>query len=199
MSEFDDAEAANSQLRQVLSILNTFLRKLHDEGLTFNSKEDLKNCLQAAKNVERIMVSLESKDSLEIFLSQVPNLFSFDRDQLQKMCDIVLSKVLTALGVSTSCVRTCIEEYIKLCGLERLESVLSSVIFCSEIYRVLLDYMASSESGMDEIAIRYQSQLISCMWQHETDSLNFENWLYDWLKSDMSGKSIAVALMVIES
>lgn len=188
--------------QSVLSAFNAFFHKLqNNEWLSRSSKEDIKNCLHSAQKVETVLQTLDATNCLTNFTSLVPNLLSsgFDINQLKNVSDIVLTMVLTAPGVSLVCARTCFDEYFKLYGSERFEQVLSSVIFCSEIYRVLLDYLASSEGGVGKVEINLQSNIFSQIWKSETDVEKMQCMFYEWLKADTTGQNVAVALMIINS
>lgn len=195
MSDLDSSTIIDNQ--PVFSAFNCFLRKLReDEWLSQSSNADFKNCLHSAKTVERVLETLADNGSLNSFTALVPDLFGLDLCQLQKACDIVLSMILTAQGVSLLCVKTCINEYLQLCGSDRFKHVLSSTIFCSEIYRVLLDYLASFEGDLEQRGIELQSHIFIHLWRAESDTEMLKETFYKWLVSDSSGHKIAAALQV---
>lgn len=187
----------NLENQPVFAAFNIFLQKLkNEEWLSRGSKEEIKCCLNSAKTVEKMLVSLEQSGSLDTFLSLCPNLYGFEKSNLVSICDTVLDMVLSAPGMSLACVRTCVDEYFVECGSERFEKVLSSLLFTSDVYRVLLDYIIISDGNLNETGIRLQSQLISRLWKHESDTQKLIDCFHDWIKLDVSGKNIAIALMV---
>ncbi|XP_034243214.1 uncharacterized protein LOC117646415 [Thrips palmi] len=182
----------------VYCAFNCFVEKLKDtDWISHSSKEEIRNCLQSAKAIEKMLDTLETNGALDNFMALVPELHGLEWEQLRKASDIVLSMVLTAPGVSAPCVRTCIDEYIELCGSDRFENAVSSVLICSEIYRVLLDYIASFEGHLKQTAIELQSYVFMCLWRNESDLGKLEQTFYNWLKQDTSGQNIAVAMQVI--
>lgn len=190
--------ASNIENHPVYSAFNSFIQKLKDvQWVSLSSREEIKSCLLSAKAFEKMLDTLETNGALNSFMALVPDLYGLELDQLRKASDIVLSMVLTAPGVSLACVRTCIDEYFQLCGSERFEHVLSSVLICSEIYRVLLDYIAGFEGHLKQTAIELQSHIFISMWRNESDLKKLDQTVYSWLKNDLSGKNIAVAMQVI--
>lgn len=181
----------------VYCAFNCFIEKLKDaEWLSRSSKEEMKNCIHSAKAIETMLDTLESNGALNSFMALVPELYGLELEQLRKASDVVLSMVLTANGISVSCVRTCIEEYLKLCGSDRFEHVVSSVLICSEIYRVILDYIASFEGDLKQTSIELQSHVFRSMWRYEPDLEKLEQSSYNWLNCDTSSPNIAVAMQV---
>lgn len=201
MSEFDSTSAtSNTECQEVMSAFISFLQNLNEnEWLSQSSKEEIKSCLHSARNIEKILDGLKTNGSLEAFVNLLPNLYGYNVDQICNACDITLRMVLTASGVPLPCVRTCIDEYLKLCGSERFENVLASVIFSSEIYRVLLDFIATTDNDFESHQINLQSHLFRNLWKTETHTQNLTDKFYKWLKTDLSGKNIAVSLQVVYS
>ncbi|KAK3930256.1 Myoglobin [Frankliniella fusca] len=202
MSDFDSSNAfPSNECQQVLSAVTSFFQKLHEnEWLSQSSKEEIKSCLHSARNIEKILDGLQSNGSLEDFLDLLPDLYGHNLDQISKPCDIILCMILTASGTPLPCVRVCIDEYLKLCGSERFEVVLASVIFSSEILRVLLDTIASSsDHSLESYKISFQSQVFRKLWKSETNSTILKDKFFKWLKSDLCGNNIAVAMQVVSS
>ena len=191
------SSAENAEVENALSAFSNFFQMLKgNEWLSRISKEEMKNCLRAAKCVEQVLETLESTDSLGNFIDLLPDVYGLTVEQMRSVSDVVLEMVLSASGVALPSARVCVYEYLRLCGSDRFEHVLATVIFQSEIYRVLLDYLASSDNAAEHSGSMLQSQVLSHMWKVESDSSKLNELLRSWLASDESGQNMTVAILV---
>lgn len=189
----------NADIQTALSALTNFIQMLKcNEWLSRISKEEMKSCLHSAKCIEKLLETLDNSESLENFISLLPNAHDLKMEQLRNACDVVLEMVLSAPGVALPCVRVCIDEYFQLCGSDRFECVLSTVLFQSEIYRVLLDYLASSDDDIEHSGYILQSQILPRLWKTESDANKLRDLLCSWLESDESGRNMTVAMLASE-